>query len=155
MTAAHAPIGAISLGVLALGAAGLAIAACSGTSHAATQSTCASRYGVTGPVTDTGTATASGHVVRVEARDYAFDPTCVLGVASGVTTLVVHNTGTQLHNVSIASQGIDRDLQAGATISVRVQIGSRPVEFVCKYHRAIGMVGVLVPASAAANAGTP
>jgi plastocyanin len=97
-------------------------------------------------VQDEGTEPASGPTVSVEAGDSFFGPTCTSGVAAGTVTLTVHNSGQALHNVSIADQGIDEDVEAGETITVQVTVGSSPVQFECKYHRTSGMVGALLPA---------
>ena len=97
-------------------------------------------------VQDKGTEPASGAAISLEAGDSFFDATCVSGVAAGTVTLTVENTGQQLHNVSVADQGIDEDVEAGETITVEVEVGSAPLQFVCKYHRTSGMVGALLPA---------
>jgi plastocyanin len=115
------------------------------------QSNCATRNGARPPVVATGSVDAPGRIIDVEARDFAFHPTCMLGVPSGTVTLVVHNAGAQLHNVSIAAQHIDRDVAVGATVRIQVVVGREPVVFVCRYHRALGMVGVLVPVPAPAT----
>jgi plastocyanin len=96
-------------------------------------------------VQDKGTEPASGATVSVEAGDFFFGPTCVSGVAAGTVTLTVENTGQALHNVSIADQGIDEDVEAGQTITVQVEVSSSPLQYVCKYHRTSGMVGALLP----------
>lgn len=98
-------------------------------------------------VTDEGTEPASGPEVSVEAGDSFFGPTCTSGVAAGTVTLTVQNTGQALHNVSIADQGIDEDVEPGETITVQVTVGSSPVLYECKYHRTSGMVGALLPAA--------
>ena len=129
-------------------------AGCGGTSgHASTsQSNCATRAGAPNAV-DTGSARAGGRVIKVEAQDFDFHPTCILDVPSGSVTLVVHNTGGQLHNVQIASQHIDRDIQPGATVSIPVRVGTPSVVFICKYHSGLGMAGALIPASPRAKGG--
>ncbi len=129
-------------------------AGCGGTSsHASTnQSNCATRAGAPSAI-DTGSARATGRVIDVEARDFDFHPTCILDVPSGSVTLIVHNTGGQPHNVQIASQHIDRDVQPGATVRIPVRIGTTPVVFICKYHPGLGMAGALIPTSPPAKEG--
>jgi plastocyanin len=83
--------------------------------------------------------------VSIEARDFFFAPTCVTNFSARTLTLTVHNTGTALHNLTIQSLGIDKDVPAGQTITVTVNMGSSPVPFFCKYHRTSGMVGALLP----------
>ena len=72
----------------------------------------------------------------------------------GEVTLVVHNSGNQLHNITIAAQHIDRDVAPGATVRISIAVADTPVVFTCKYHRRIGMAGVLVP-DAHASADNP
>ncbi len=60
-------------------------------------------------------------------------------------TLTVENAGQALHNVSIADQGIDEDVAPGETITLRVEMGSSPLQYACKYHRTSGMLGALLP----------
>jgi plastocyanin len=94
---------------------------------------------------DKGTEPASGTTISVEAGDFFFGPTCVSGVAAGTVTLTVENAGQALHNVSIADQGIDEDVAPGETITMRVEMGSSPLQYACKYHRTSGMLGALLP----------
>lgn len=98
-------------------------------------------------VQDKGTKAASGSTVSVEAGDFFFDATCVSDTPAGTVTLTVHNGGQALHNVTIADQNIDEDVEAGQTITLHVKVGSSPVQYVCKYHRTSGMVGALLPAA--------
>ena len=107
--------------------------------------TCASVLRGLAPVTNTGARRATSTIV-VDGANAAFSPTCITGVPHGVVTMTVRNTGEVLHNVAIASQHIDVDIARGRAVSIRVRMGSQPVVFVCKYHRSLGMVGVLIPA---------
>lgn len=97
-------------------------------------------------VNEEGTEQVTGATVSLEAGDSFFGPTCASGVPAGTVTLTVENTGRQLHNVTVADQGIDQDVAAGETITVQVEVGAAPQQFVCKYHRTSGMVGALLPA---------
>jgi plastocyanin len=130
----------------------LAVAACGGGHSSASGSSsggsCAAKAGVTGSINDTGTKSASSNSVDIEAQDVKFSPTCTTSVPTGTVTLTVHNTGGLLHNLSVPDQNIDRDVPAGATITVRVKVGTAPVTYFCKYHRGSGMVGFLIPATA-------
>ena len=126
------------------------VAACGSSGHASAQSNCATRAGASF-ATDTGSARATGRVIDIEARDYDFHPTCIVDVPVGAITLVVHNVGSQRHNVSIASQGIDRDVAPGATVSFAIRMPRVPLLFVCKYHRGLGMAGALYPATGSAS----
>lgn len=91
------------------------------------------------------TAVASGSQLSIEAGDFFFSPTCITSVPGGTVTLIVHNAGVTLHNVSIPSLHIDMDMTSGQTITVKVKMGSAPLVFFCKYHRGAGMLGALIP----------
>jgi plastocyanin len=134
-------------GLLAAGV--VALAACGGggstASPQASAQSCAELAGLTGNVSDHGSAAAAGATIDIQAGDSFFAPTCETGVPSGTVTLVVKNTGGALHNVSIPDQGIDEDVGAGETIRVDVPTGSSPIQYFCKYHRTSGMVGALLP----------
>jgi plastocyanin len=117
------------------------------TRPAMTSAMCPSTAGLGGTLSDHGTAPAPGASTKVQAGDFYFAPTCITQTPSGTVALVVHNRGSALHNVSVADQGIDRDVRAGKTITVRVQITSSPVSYFCKYHRTAGMLGALIPQS--------
>jgi plastocyanin len=143
---ASRPRGFVIVALLALG-----IAACGGghgsSSTKSSSTSCATKAGATGAVSDTGSKAATGSTVDVQALDVKFSPTCTTSVPAGVVTLTVHNSGSMLHNVSIPDQHIDRDVQPNATITVHVQVGKTAVVYFCKYHRVSGMVGVLTPQS--------
>ena len=112
----------------------------------ATSAHCPANAGFTSTVNDHGAAPVKGAQAAVEAGDFFFSPTCqTQAPASGTLTLVVHNSGQALHNVSVPDQNIDTDVQAGQTISVAVKVGSAPFTFFCKYHRTSGMVGAIIP----------
>lgn len=141
------------LGIAGLAGAALLFAGCGASGHSSSSTShCATRAGAAS-ATYTGSARAMGNVISVNARDFDFSPTCITDVPSGPVTLVVHNTGAQLHNVQIASQHIDRDVQPGATIRVPVRMNGAPVVFVCKYHRGLGMAGALIPVASPAKGG--
>jgi plastocyanin len=106
---------------------------------------CPAGSGLSGNIADHGAAAATGSTLRIEAGDSFFDPTCLTGLRSGTVTLVVHNTGQQLHNVSVPGQGIDTDMTPGQTITVKVKLGGKALPYFCKYHRTSGMVGSLLP----------
>jgi plastocyanin len=97
------------------------------------------------PVTNRGRRAATGTVVKVDAANAAFTPTCTTEVTRGSIDLAVRNSGKVLHNVEITAQHIKVDVAPGKSVTVRVRIGTRPVVFVCSYHRSLGMVGILVP----------
>jgi len=111
----------------------------------ATSEGCPASTGLPANVNVHGTAVASGNRLSIEASDFFFSPTCVTRVPRGAVTLLVHNGGQVLHNVSIPQLHIDQDMASGQTITVRVTIGSIPLVYFCKYHRSSGMLGALLP----------
>ena len=79
-----------------------------------------------------------------EATQFYFKPTVITGTPGQSLTLELTNEGSALHNFSLTEQRVDTDVQAGATGSVTVTIPqSGFVEFFCKYHKPLGMVGEL------------
>jgi len=129
-------VGTVVLLLLAPFAAGCSHA------HAAT---CASEVRANAPVTDRGTRAATGTTLTVDAANAAFTPTCFDDVPQGTVTLRVRNTGASLHNVEVTAQHVDVDVAPGRTVVVHVRVGRAPVVYVCKYHRSLGMVGILIP----------
>jgi hypothetical protein len=107
--------------------------------------TCPSSAGLPPSTNIHGIVAATGSQLSIEASDFFFSPTCVSGVHSGAVTLIVHNGGVTLHNVSIPSLHIDMDMTPGQTITVHVLMGKAPLVFFCKYHRGAGMLGALLP----------
>jgi len=106
---------------------------------------CPAGSGLRGSVNDHGAQAASGPRLQVQAGDSFFAPTCQTGVRPGTVTLVVHNSGQMLHNLSIPKQGIDKDVAPGQTITVTVKVTGKALPYFCKYHRTAGMVGALLP----------
>ncbi len=144
-------------------ATGLAAAACgngpssggiSGTSSSASHTSqnatgsCPGTVSFSPQVDDHGAAVLSGSTVSLIGGDSYFQPTCITGVAAGSITVSVRNTGSQLHNISVSDQNIDQDVAAGETVNVHVKVQSAPLVFFCKYHRASGMQGALLPGGA-------
>ncbi|PWT75116.1 MAG: hypothetical protein C5B60_05770 [Chloroflexi bacterium] len=137
----------ILVGMLVVAACGGGAAASAPTSGSASASArnCPASAGLPASVNDHGTVVASGGQIGVQAKDFFFSPTCVTGVPGGTVTLIVHNVGQALHNVSIPSLGIDMDVAPGQTITVPLRMGSTPLVFFCKYHKGVGMYGALLP----------
>jgi plastocyanin len=106
---------------------------------------CATLAGLSGAVEDHGSVALSGDSIEIDAGDFFFDPTCVTASSSGTISVTVTNTGNALHNLTVSDQGIDKDVQVGDSITVKVKLprsGSLP--FLCKYHSASGMQGAFV-----------
>ena len=96
-------------------------------------------------MTDHGTSDASGTVITVDAANAGFAPTCVTNVPRGDVRLVVHNSGAVLHDVQVRAQHVDVDVEPGRSATVRLHVGTVPLVYVCRYHRYLGMVGILIP----------
>jgi plastocyanin len=97
--------------------------------------------------TDRGPRDGRGHrrAITLDAAEFALSPTCVEADGGKTLEVTVTNGGSALHNFSVASLGIDQDVQAGETITVEVSLpDSDPVPFVCKYHVANGMQGAFL-----------
>jgi len=91
-----------------------------------------------------GSQVVTGSTVDVEQDDYYFGPTVLTGTAGQKVTITLDNHGTALHNFTLTDQGIDQDVQPGSSGTVSVTFPpSGVLEFYCKYHRALGMVGEL------------
>jgi plastocyanin len=85
-----------------------------------------------------------GDEVKVELDDYYFEPTVLKGKPGQKVTLELENEGKVEHNFSIASQGVDQDVEAGEDAKVTVTIPkSGALSFFCKYHKSMGMAGAL------------
>jgi plastocyanin len=138
------------------GALALTLGACSSGNESSTEAAatteeppagggCAAAAGLSGPIEDQGTAEAAGGAITLDASEFAFSPTCIEAAGGETLEVTVANGGSALHNLSVASLGIDEDVVAGETITVEVTLpdsGSLP--FVCKYHVSNGMQGAFV-----------
>ncbi len=113
----------------------------------ASSAKCPPSSGLSGAVSDHGTATATGSALTLDAGDFFFAPTCETSVPRGTVTITIKNTGSALHNISVPDQKIDMDVAPGQTITVQLKLDTTAVPFFCKYHRTSGMVGSLIPAS--------
>jgi plastocyanin len=86
-----------------------------------------------------------GPFASVSEADYQFTPArIVIGTGQDLHIL---NQGPSLHNLSVSGTQVDLDTSPGETtrtepIGGALKPGTYP--FFCKYHRARGMVGVIV-----------
>jgi YVTN family beta-propeller protein len=103
-----------------------------------------------------GTETVTGRAEHdLEADDYYFSPTFLRGEPGQRLKLEVENESTTLHNLTIPSLGIDRDLPPKGKLVVDVTFPpSGVLRFYCKLHEALGMNGELL-AGAAMPAAAP
>jgi plastocyanin len=86
--------------------------------------------------------------LELEADEFYFDPTFMQGAPGQTLTLFLQNeTRNQtLHNFSLPSQQLDRDIPAGRQrFEVQVTFpSSGGLRFFCKYHSGQGMNGQLL-----------
>ncbi len=123
----------------------LLLVACGGGSHSTPSASCRTQAGLTGKVTDRGVGSSAGTSVTLEAGDFFYSPTCVRAPAGATLTVTVKNEGTALHNFSVTSLGIDKDVPVGSTITVQVALpSSGALAFFCKYHVSSGMQGAFL-----------
>jgi len=93
---------------------------------------------------DHGTKTVSGDSIKVELDDFYFEPTTIQGTPGSKVKLELDNEGSTIHNLTVSDQGIDQDVNAGEDKDVTVTIPqSGSIQFFCKYHKSLGMVGQL------------
>ena len=92
-----------------------------------------------------GTLRVDTSNATVQIHDRYFDPNVLAGPPGLRITLMVRNEGTQLHSITMSSQGISQDVPPGSIVAVPVQTpASGEVLFFCRFHRDSGMVGALV-----------
>jgi plastocyanin len=92
---------------------------------------------LSGTTTSKGTKDLTGSEITLEQDDYYFNPTFIKGGTPGATiTVHLKNEGKNSHNFSIASQGIDKTVEAGATADVQITLPqSGATAFFCKFHQ--------------------
>jgi len=113
----------------------VASASCAGLSHLS-------------PLTDKGVKTATGGSISIEADNdngqFYFDPSCVKATGQSVS-VTIKNVGNVLHNFSITSLGINKDIQKGQSVTVSVKLpASGTLTFFCEYHHTSGMQGAFI-----------
>jgi plastocyanin len=95
-------------------------------------------------------ATVTGAVeVRISARDFSFDPSCL--IVLGGQGLVVRNTGANLHNLTVEDSSVRFDVPPGGvarTAAIGSAVPPGTYAFYCIYHRGQGMTGELTVSEA-------
>lgn len=96
-------------------------------------------------VNDHGTEEVAGEAsIGFEIDDFYFEPTVLEGEAGQTLTLEAFNEGDATHNLTIADQGIDVDVEAGGEAEIEVTFPeSGTLVFECRYHAGQGMIGAL------------
>ncbi len=144
----HAPLGImakIQFTVAGQGSASGSTGTTSSGTSAAGQSPAGGTHGLTGLVNDHGTQSVSGSSVQLTQGDFYFAPTFENAPGGKTVTVTVTNNGQALHNFSITSLGIDKDVPPGTSITVTVQLPtSGTLPFFCKYHVGAGQQGAFL-----------
>jgi plastocyanin len=99
---------------------------------------------LTGKVNNHGSkALGMATSLSLEQDSYYFEPTFIKPEAGSHLTVTLKNASKVEHNFSITSLNIDKDVAAGKTETVTVNLptGTAPVAFFCKYHKSLGMQG--------------
>ena len=96
-----------------------------------------------GRVSNQGTATATGGVVEIDQRDYAFSPTFIqIPAGTASLTVTVKNTGQNQHTFTVPSQKIEKVLNPGDSVMVTINVpGPGAIAFYCRFHKSMGMQG--------------
>ena len=82
--------------------------------------------------------------LELEADDYYFGPTFLRGNPGQKLTLMMENEASTLHNITIPSLGIDKDIPPKGKVRVDVTFpASGVLTFSCKFHGPLGMAGML------------
>ena len=106
------------------------------------------------PANDHGSKNVSGEA-EVELDDFYFEPTVLRGKPGSQVTLELRNEGSTEHNLTIDSQSIDKDVEAGEDAKVTVTFPkSGQLSFYCKYHKNMGMAGALAAGGTGAMTST-
>ena len=94
---------------------------------------------------DHGSSDVAGESeARLEADDFYFEPTVLVGTAGQRLTIEVENEGSATHTFTIDEQGIDEELSPGGSATVTVTFpDSGQLVFYCRFHRGQGMLGAL------------
>lgn len=91
--------------------------------------------------------------LELEVDDYYFSPTFLWGKPGQRLTLLLKSRASELHNISIAALGIDKDIPPEGEVQVDVTFpASGVLVFFCKFHGPLGMNGQLLAGDAAPGA---
>ena len=88
----------------------------------------------------------------LDAGDFYFKGTFIQGQPGQKLTLELKNVADQVHNFSLPTQGLDQDIPPRSDPRVNVDVtfpASGELQFLCKYHTAQGMNGLLLLSDAA------
>jgi plastocyanin len=137
----------IAVALVLLSVLVLAAAACGGDGNGGGESEGGKKMIAGVEANDHGEKDVSGETgkVEIELDDDYFEPTVLKGTPGQKVTLELKNEGNAEHNISIADQNIDQDVEPADEAEVEVTFPqSGELGFVCKYHESAGMAGALV-----------
>jgi plastocyanin len=104
-----------------------------------------------------GTKDVSGETgkIEIELDDNYFDPTILKGKPGQKVELELKNEGKATHTFTISAQNIDKEIQPGDEAETEVTFPqSGQLEFVCKFHQGLGMIGALQTSAGSSSSGT-
>jgi plastocyanin len=127
-------------------AVALAIAGCGGGGGSASAGGATTAAAASGGGGSGGGATSVAGMTQVTMRmnDDYFSPAVLTGTPGQKVTVDLVNAGGVEHNFTLASQGIDQDVEPGQDAKVPVTFpASGVIAFHCEYHVSEGMKGML------------
>jgi plastocyanin len=83
---------------------------------------------------DKSSASAPETTVHLEAGDVYYKPTELALKAGGDTTLEVENLGPSEHNLTVEGLKVDKVLEPGKTVKVKLTPAAGTYPFRCAYH---------------------
>ncbi len=87
-------------------------------------------------------APAGGATVKVEAKDFSFEPTVLTATAGQPLSVQLENNGRASHTFTIRELNVDVVLQPGQETAVTFTPQAN-VSFICRFHELQGMGGSL------------
>ena len=114
--------------IIAIALTGMLLAACSGGDGG---------DGTGAAAPEDGSAASTSTITM---RDNEFVPSDV-SVAAGDVDLV--NDGESPHNLTVEGEGVDVDVDPGATVTQALELAPGTYTIFCTFHRAQGMEGTL------------
>jgi plastocyanin len=96
-----------------------------------------------GDVNNKGVGKVSSGENEIEADNFYFEKTFLKGKAGSKVDVTVKNEGSTAHTFTIDAQNIDKTIQPGDSVNVKVKIPSngKPANFYCRFHVGSGMQG--------------
>jgi plastocyanin len=107
---------------------------------------------LSGKVTNKGVGAVAKGKVEVEADDFYFKKTFIKGKPGTKVAVTIKNEGSTTHTFTIDSQHIDKEIQPGDKVNVKVKIpaNGKIANFYCRFHVQSGMQGAFFSKAGAA-----